>query len=228
MGKLISLHPFNFVLIMLVAISGLFISNNLNSYLLITAWAMLILWLTQHRLKWKAMFIFILLLIPAIASFYLSSSLFANTQVATSSVNSHLKFSLRLFSLALISYSYTLHLPKEKFILNLLQRRFISVNIGFALLAVFNAFEYLGHEFYKIQLAYQMRFGKKCYSPKIMLPLLVSAARYANTLTISMYARGINQNRTYHTKIQCYTIVDTLIVAINMLVMLGLVYLFKS
>lgn len=215
------LHPFNFAILALISLTGVFLCHTISGYLMICSWSILILWLTQDSLKWKSMLIFMLTLVPAVTSFYISNRLFSTSINSYDGIDHGINLSVRLFSLALISYIYIIHMPREDFILNLLQRKLISVNIGFAMLAVFNSFAYLGDEFNKIQLAYQMRFGKRIYSPKIFIPLLVAAARYAHTLSISMYARGINNQRTYYTVAKEYRIQDTMIVILTIATIIG-------
>lgn len=207
------LHPFNYILLPILGIIGLFNSAHIYAYLLIDI-AMLINLIIFHRnLQWKMLAIFVISLIPAIVSFYISSKMFGTNLDAERSVS----LSTRLFSLAILSYSYILHTPKEELIINLTQRKILNVTIGFSLLAVFNAFEQLSKEFRKIQLSYQMRFGKRYLSPAILFPLLVSAARYAHCLTISMYTRGINNDRSYYSPKIKYTTFDWSILITNLI-----------
>ena len=199
-----ALHPFNYMLLSLIGIVGIFCSHTIITYVYIDILMLANLVIFERKINWRALIIFIITMLPTLIAFYISSRLFASSIL-----------SARLFSLAIISFMYILHLPKEQFVLNLIQRKILSVNIGFALLAVFNAFAELRKEFNKIRLAYKMRFGKNSYSPKMLLPLMVSAARYAHTLSISMYTRGINQNRSYYTpKIQ-YRLWDMLMLLLN-------------
>lgn len=200
------LHPFLFLIFALIGIAGIFNLNNSKGYLLTLLLMLCNLLLLNPNLKWKKLGLFSLILVPALAAMFISSYWFVPTS-NISEINSanptqlHLQHSinltLRLYSLALISFGFMLHMPKESVLLNLMQRKILSVKIGFSLLAVFNAFEYLANEFQRIQLAYKMRFNKRYLSPKILLPLLIAAARYAHNLSISMYNRGLNQERSY-------------------------------
>lgn len=215
------LHPFNYMLLSLTGIAGIFCSHTIMTYVYINILMLANLLIFERKINWKALIIFIITLLPTLLAFYISSRLFANdiSNVTSTHMNSSI-LSVRLFSLAIVSFMYILHLPKEQFVLNLIQRKILSVNIGFALLAVFNAFAELRKEFNKIRLAYKMRFAKNSYSPKILLPLMVSAARYAHTLSISMYTRGINQNRSYYMpKIQ-YKLWDMLMLLLNIVVVI--------
>lgn len=185
----IKLHPFNYLLLPIITIISISLSKNINELLFIDAIAILIL-LTAHRnITLKPVFIFSLFMIPSLLSFALSSVLFSEIDQKY--------FILRIFSLAIISFIYAIHTPYEDLMTNLMQRKLIPINIGFAIIAIGNAFKYLKQEFIMIQLTYQMRFGKRTYSPKIFIPLLIAAARYSHHLSISMYARGINKNRTF-------------------------------
>lgn len=112
-----------------------------------------------------------------------------------------------------------LHLPQEQLILDLIQRKIIRVKIGYSFLAVFNAFAFMKQEFTRIQIAYKMRFRKKWLSPQILMPLLVAAARYAHHLSISMYTRGINQDRSYHQSIIKFGRYDSGLILLNCVIL---------
>lgn len=209
------LHPFNYMLLSLIGICAIFCSHHVMTYIYIDCLMLANLVIFERKINWRAIIVFMLTLIPTLAAFYISSRLFVSNNLDNSDNLNSTTLVVRLFSLAIISFMYIVHLPKEQFVLNLIQRRILSVNIGFALLAVFNAFSELQKEFNKIRLAYKMRFGKNYYSPKILLPLMVSAARYAHTLSISMYTRGINQNRSYYNAKINYKLLDLLVIALN-------------
>lgn len=208
-----NLHPFNYILMPILGIISLFNSNDTYSYLLIDLVMLINLILFHRNLQWKMLAIFVASLLPAIGSFYISSKMFGTNLDTDKSIS----LSVRLFSLAILSYAYILHTPKEELIINLTQRKILNVTIGFSLLAVFNAFEQLRKEFRKIQLSYQMRFGKRYLSPTILFPLLVAAARYAHCLTISMYTRGINNERSYYAPKIKYTLFDWSILIMNII-----------
>lgn len=219
-------HPFNYLILPLMGIIAIFSSKNNLAYLIIDTLMLVNLLIFQAKIKWKSLAIFALTLIPALLSFYISTRLFMNN-LNESGVNG-LTLTTRLFSLAIVSYLYATHLPQESLINNLMQRKILSINIGFAFLAVFNAFEQFGKEFHKIQLAYRMRFGKLCLSPKIIFPLFVYAARYAHCLTISMYTRGINNNRSFYDAKIPYRIIDWLIVIINLTIISIVIFKISS
>jgi energy-coupling factor transporter transmembrane protein EcfT len=171
-------------------------------------------------------------LIPALIAMFASSYWFADGITGVNLVTNHSDkielswlLSIRLYLLAMISFGFMLHAPQEKIILNLLQQKLLPVNLGFALLAVNNAVNYLTEEFKRIQIAYQMRYQRRSFSPKIILPLLVAASRYAHHLSISMHSRGLNNVRSYHQPAAKFSQIDIFVVALNIVILSVLIYI---
>ena len=227
------LHPFEFLLLPLLGLVGIFSLHSWQGYLLTLLLMALNLVILNSRLEWKKLVAFSLILLPALGAMFASSYWFApadGLNVLTGHNNSHQQLiqsanlTLRLYSLALISFGFMLHMPKESVLLNLMQRKILSVKIGFSLLAVFNAFEYLADEFQRIQLAYRMRFKKNYLSPKILLPLLVAAARYAHNLSLSMYNRGLNQGRSFQQPKINFSRYDGGLIILNIGLIAGLIH----
>ena len=190
-----------------MGIIGCFFAQSIIAYAEILGLMLFNLIYMSRKIQIKALAWFTLLLIPAILAMFISSYFFAtnidgSNMVTPNQAHYHWQISLllsvRLYTLAIISFAFTMQMPRRKIICNLLQQRILPLNLGFALLAVNNALNYLSQEFKRIQIAYQMRYHKRFLSPKIMLPLLVAAARYAHQLSISMISRGLNKNRSYY------------------------------
>lgn len=227
------LHPLAFLILPLLGIASIFSLKASEGYLLTLFVMLLNLILLTTHVEWKKLGLFSLILTPALSAMFISSYWFVPTEnlININLINTtqlrlqhSTALTLRLYSLALISFSFMLHMPKESVLLNLMQRKILSVKIGFSLLAVFNAFEYLADEFKRIQLAYKMRFRKNYLSPKILLPLLVAAARYAHNLSISMYNRGLNQERSYMQPTIKFSRYDGGLILINLGVIMSLIY----
>jgi hypothetical protein len=177
-------------------IISIFCANNVWQYLLILLIAYINLLLIISTVKYRFIIIFILCLLPVLIAIYLSSYFFTNGNFLAK-INIADFLTIRYFSLALISFTYSIHTPFA-FVFNyLMQRKIFSIRIGYAILAAFNSFHFLAEEFRRIQIAYKMRYGKNCYSPIIFIALLTTAARYAHNLSISMYSRNINKHKTF-------------------------------
>lgn len=228
------LHPFEFLLLPLLGLVSIFSLHTWQGYLLTLILMALNLVILNPLVKLKKLAGFSLILLPALGAMFASSYWFApadGLNVLTGQNNSHQQLiqsanlTLRLYSLALISFAFMLHMPKESVLLNLMQRKILSVKIGFSLLAVFNAFEYLADEFQRIQLAYRMRFKKNYLSPKILLPLLVAAARYAHNVSISMYNRGLHQGRNFQQPKINFSRYDSGLIILNLGLIASLIYL---
>lgn len=117
---------------------------------------------------------------------------------------------IRSLCMSIISLSYVLSLKYDKLVYALMQNLKLSPNIGFSLLASFNAFYHLKEDFIRIRLINRMRFGKRVNSFKILFPLLVGAGRYAAQAGLSLDSRGINRDRTYY-EITTWKLIDTLL-----------------
>ena len=191
MSKL-TLHPFSYCLIPLIAIIGIFISNSILQYLLILIISSMPVLSTTKEFKYKYLGLFSLSLIPPLFGYLLASYYFSEN-----SLLQNITLVLRLFCLSIISFTYIIHLHSEQLILEFMKRRIISSKVGFALIATNNAFIALHKEFNKIQISYQMRFGKKFISPSIVIPLL-------------LYSRGIMAQRTFYTSKISWYIFDSI------------------
>lgn len=220
-------NPLNYLILAILNFIVLFMHHSWHGYLCLILLSIINWYLLAYTIHWKKLIKFSLILLPALIAMFISSYYFApadglNTNNLNQSLqlNQSIILTLRLFTLAFISFGYMLQMPKEQVILNLMQRKIVSVKIGFSLLAVFNAFNYLGQEFQRIQIAYQMRYQQRYLSPKIILPLLVAAARYAHNLSISMYNRGLNQQRSYYYPLVKLTNKDIVLVGVNVALLL--------
>lgn len=210
----LNLHPLNYLLILILGIVAIFTASSMAQYIVIDVLLLVIISI-YSKIKLKTIMIFTIFLIPALFSYYLSTYIFG---VAKDEV---FLLIIRLASLSLISFIYVIHIPHEKLMNEIMQRKFLPIPISFAIIATFNAFIYLKNEYSKIQLAYKMRFGKISISPKLILPLMVSAARYAHHLSISMYSRGLNEKRSFYQIKTPYNLFDLMIIiSISLLLMI--------
>lgn len=222
------LHPLNFIILPLLGIVAIFSATQIIQYAIIFIIMLINFSLICKRPQLKVLLWFNLSLIPPLLALFISSYLFASSSELSNYSLTNLThsrlwlstiLSLRLYLLSLISVSFMLHLPQEQLILDLIQRKIIRVKIGYSFLAVFNAFAFMKQEFTRIQIAYKMRFRKKWLSPQILMPLLVAAARYAHHLSISMYTRGINQDRSYYQSIIKFGLYDSGLILLNCVIL---------
>ncbi len=194
-------HPFNYLLLPLIGIATILCSDSWSSYLVVCLIMYVNLQLIEPKINYRAIFCFVLSLIPVVAATFSSSYLFAESDYLAAHKLSKsilsLNLSLRMFTLATVSFAFMYHMPKEQTIIELTKRNILPVTLGFAMLAAFNASTYLKGEFTRIQIAYQMRFQRRYFSLKILLPLLIAAARYSHNVSISMHSRGLGQKRSY-------------------------------
>jgi energy-coupling factor transporter transmembrane protein EcfT len=180
----------------LIFIIAIFSANNIWQYLGILVIAYFNLLLLVGVLKYRVLIIFSLYMLPVLLAIFLSSYFYTISD-AIAKINMAKLLSVRYFSLGLFSFAYSVHTPFSATFNYLIERKILPVKIGYALLAAFNSFHFLAQEFGRIQVSYKMRYGKNCYSPRILIALLTTAARYAHNLSISMYSRGINKHKTF-------------------------------
>lgn len=191
----IRFHPIAYLILPTIYLLATFIAKEYQTYLLIVIMIIINLLIIEKRIKYKAMLIFLLSMTPIIIATFLSGYFFA-VNLQHQQLSGY-NIALRTFCIAFVSFSFSIHSPYPSIINDLMQRKIISINIGYALLAAFNSFTQLIHEFNKIQLAYKMRYHKTMISPKIIISLLVVAARYSHNLSISIYSRRLNKNKTF-------------------------------
>ncbi len=189
-------HPLNFLVLPTLFIIAIFSVNNIWQYLIILGIAYFNLLLIVRKIKYRILVIFILCFTPVLLAIFISSYFFTNGD-SIAKINMADLLTARYFSLSLISFAYSIHTPFSSTFNYLIERKVLSVTIGYAILAAFNSFHFLAQEFGRIQISYKMRYGKNCYSPIILIALLTTAARYAHNLSISMYSRGLSKYKTF-------------------------------
>ena len=174
------------------------------------------------------LYLFLVLLIPLFSMFI---TVLIYTENASSSTIKFTIFNLpiyslawdnaifltsRTFALSFISFLFLLTIKYDKFVFSLMQHCKLSAAIGYSLLVTFNAFSYLKEEFIRIQQTYKMRFLKTKFPIFSIMPLLVSASRFAHKAGLSLECRGLNKEKTY-LETQKWHKIDTLIIFLNVI-----------
>lgn len=209
-------HSLNFVILPALFLISIFCANNIWQYLIILNIAYFNLLLIARPIKYRILIIFILCLIPVLSAVFLSSYFFAEAANTLSKIYTAQLLTTRYFSLAVISFAFAIHTPFPLVFDYLIKNKILSVKIGYAILAAFNSFYFLGEEFQKTQNAYKMRYGRNYISPSVFIALLSAAARYAHNLSISMYSRGINNQKTFVNSIANLKPIDYFLYLINL------------
>lgn len=215
-------HPITFVILLFVYVNGCLFINDISmrsvyQYISLIFLSILNL-LFLSKLKWKNVLWFTLSLIPVLIATFISSYAFAAT--SNNKLQLAQNLTTRILSIAIISFIYSTHTPYPALINYLMQRKFLGVRIGYSLLAVFNSFTYLTSEFLRIRAVYKIRYHKKYLSPRIIIPLFISASRYAHRVSISLYSRGLNENKTFHNPIARIDLKNIIIWFINIAIVL--------
>lgn len=208
-------HPFNLIVLAILYTIAIVSADSYQDYVFVLIIAYINLTLLTKGIKYKALAIFTLSLIPILLATLLSSYLFANV-TSLYRLNLALLLSLRYFCLAIIPFSFTIHTSYPDVLNYLMQKKLIPVKIAYPVLAAFNSFYFLLEEFKRIQIANKMRYGKNLTSPRILLTLMEAASRYAHNLSISMHSRNLNGDKTFVTPYPKLTNRDYLLWGINL------------
>jgi energy-coupling factor transporter transmembrane protein EcfT len=130
-----------------------------------------------------------------------------------------LYLTIRAAVLSLISFSYLTAIRYDRLIYSLIRNLRFPVELGYALLASFNAVGKMKDEYKRIRQAAVMRFSRKPLYYFYLIPLLVSATRYSQQAAMSMQTRGLNKKKSFiiDEKIRLY---DVLIFISNLAGML--------
>lgn len=208
-------HPLLFVVIPILLLGAVFSMNHIWQYVVVITIAGCNLLLLVRTVRYHILIIFTLCLLPVIFAVFVSSYFFSHYSII-SKTDTALLLSIRYFSLAIISFAFTIHTPFAYVFKYLMQHKILPVKIGYALLAAFNSFYFLAEEFRRMQIAYKMRYSKNHISLLIFITLLTAAARYAHNLSISMYSRGINNYKTFVHKIPNLKLQDYILSSINL------------
>jgi energy-coupling factor transporter transmembrane protein EcfT len=200
-------------MLLLIAI---FTINNIWQYFAILSMAYLNLMFLTKKIKYKIITLFILVLTPALVGIFLSSYLFAINTIFIAKIDTALLLTMRYFCLTVISFTFAIHTQFTLVFNYLIEKKILSVKIGYAIFAALSSFYFLGEEFNKIQTAYKMRYNKTSYSPIILIALLTTAARYAHNLSISMYVRGINNHKTFVYSSKNLNFIDCILCIVNL------------
>ncbi len=202
---------------------------------LILAFVNILIW---RKIKFKHLLVLIAVLIIPLSSVFITVLLYTKGADSSPIIAHFLGFpiyqlafdtaillTVRSFCLTVISFIFLLAINSNVLVLSLMQNLKLPVSIGYALLSTFNAFIYMKEEFLRIRLAYRMRFQKQIFPMKLLIPILVSASRYAHYAGLSLESKGLHDKKTY-TEIHKWTKLDWLILFINIFQVGMLIYLF--
>ncbi|RLC50678.1 MAG: hypothetical protein DRZ79_04015 [Candidatus Cloacimonadota bacterium] len=179
----------------------------LNFLLLILAFINIIFF---RKIRFKHLGLLVLFLIIPLISLFVTVLIYAKGaenspilaeifgfEIKQIAFNNALFLVSRTFCLSMISFLFLLSIRYDALVFALMQNLKLPVSIGYSLLATFNAFAHLKEEFSRIRLAYKMRFLKKVFPLKLLMPMLVSASRFAYSAGLSMESRGLNKQKTF-------------------------------
>lgn len=211
------LNDFTYVILSLLYFITIIIANSLVVYLFIISLTCIMLWIS-NKFKFKLFIITLLFLLPTCLSLYWANVIF---NVATSG-DLALLLSVRIVAITVSSVMFASAINFEELLLYLMQHLRLPVVLGYSLLAAINAITNLKDEYNRIKNAHLMRYASKLkvYSPSILYPMLISASRYAFYTGLSMECRGLNSNKSFIHKTIPLTYKDTMIVAINIIIIL--------
>ncbi|MCK4957037.1 MAG: hypothetical protein KAS49_05330 [Candidatus Cloacimonetes bacterium] len=157
---------------------------------------------------------------PVIASF-------CGLKIYQAAFDNAIFLAARAFSLSVVSFVFLLVIKSDALVFSLMQNLKLPVAIGYSLMATFNAFFYMRDEFIRIRIAYKMRFQKKIFPLKLLIPILVSASRYAHFAGLTLESKGLHKEKTY-TEVHKWRYSDWLILLANLIQIIVLIILFGN
>lgn len=201
------------------------------------AWLNLFAW---RRVNLKHLLLMTAFLLIPLASVFITVLLYTKGASHSPQIASWLGFKIyqqafdtaifltaRAFSLTMISFTFLLAIHSDALVFSLMQNLKLPVSIGYALLATFNAFIYMKEEFGRIRLAYRMRFQKQIFPLKLLIPILVSASRYAHYAGLSLESKGLHKAKTY-CELHKWRRIDWLILLCNLLQIIALLIIYQK
>jgi energy-coupling factor transporter transmembrane protein EcfT len=166
--------------------------------------------LVLTKISLKYLFLFLILLILPLLSVFVTTLLYSKNEpnpeiihhfgaweITQTGWQNAIFLASRSFSLSFVSFIFILCIKPTEFVFSLMQNWNLSVVIGYPIMVTFIAFEKLQIEFQRIRLANYMRFHKKIPLISMLIPLLVSASRYAYQTGLSLESRGLHPNKTF-------------------------------
>lgn len=210
------MHPLNFIVLNILYICTIYKISYCPYYIVILILAYLNLNILTKQIRYRNIGIFLIGMLPIMIVAFLSSYLYAKN--SNSAIHTAFFLSFRYFCLTLIAFSFSIHIPYTALLSYLMQRKILSINIGYALLAAFNSLSHLGEEFNRIRLSNKMRSNKWIINPGTLISLLVATVRYAQNLSINLHNRKLNPHKTFVMKINPLKHVDYAICIVNLIV----------
>ncbi|MBF0443054.1 MAG: hypothetical protein HQK54_14195 [Oligoflexales bacterium] len=234
-------HDMTLLLLSLFYVAAVLVSESCLIDLMLVLFSLMNI-LLMRKVKWRGISIFFLVMLPACLSVFVSSALFSGTSpdggskilfraagiiVDDRAATLALFLTVRSFALAYISFVFVIHTDFEGVIRYAMQYLGLPLRIGYSLLAMTNAFAFMRGELYRIQDACRMRFLRRNLSPKIIVPLMVGAARYAFVAGLSMEIRGLNPKKTFVIKARRLSTSDFITLILNLFLLLAIFFSYQ-
>jgi energy-coupling factor transporter transmembrane protein EcfT len=234
----ITVHDVVFLLLSFICVTNILIRDNITIYSLICLLALCNIILFK-QVKYKYIGWFLLTIIPGLLVMFVVAIIFSrhNTgeyvvidllhyqaKIYRTNLIDALSITLRVLSLSICSFIFILHIDIENLTICAMKNLHLPVKFGYAILVVRHAFKFLQQEALRISTVYKIRYCKRISLYRILLPVIISATRYANTCGISLETRGLNDEKTFITKCAHLQLKDIVVLVTNLILIILLNY----
>ncbi len=214
-----SLHNLGYLILSMFYLIVIIATNNIYMDILVITLTIFNL-IIFGKINYKLLLMMLIFLIPISLSFYVAGIFF----VKVNALEVTEVLIIRTLALSISGVLFMVAIDFEELILYFMQKLKLPTIMGYPLLSAVNAFRNLKDEYFRINNAYLMRYGKRAITIKIIFPMLLSATRYAFHNGLSMECRGLNKNKTFIHQVTAWHLKDSIIITFNILVVV-VVYL---
>lgn len=180
------------------AIILLFMSN-IEQHIILVVFAYLNILLITKKYQVIKIFKLLFYMSPGLIGFAIASFLF--TKNPNLKIYNTIYLLVHFLSIIFISFLYTTAINFNSLIFYCLNKRWLSISIGFALIMVETTAKFVMQDWKKIFLIYKMRQYKKSQILKPVFLLLLNTISYAQDISINTFVRGvIIDNKTIRVK----------------------------
>jgi hypothetical protein len=188
-----------------LAVILLFISN-IEQHILLVVFAYLNILLITKKYQVIKIFKLLFYMSPGLIGFAIASFLF--TKNPNLKIYNTIYLLVHFLSIIFISFLYTTAINFNSLIFYCLNKRWLSISIGFALIMVETTAKFVMQDWKKIFLVYKMRQYKKSQILKPVFLLLLNTISYAQDISINTFVRGViidNNSTTFANDVLTHT-----------------------
>lgn len=189
---MLKFHPIQYFIISIIHSFVLAISHSYLCFFLSMVVTFCSIVLIKRNIKDIISYRFIIVSLSMNMGVFITSYLFGDSGIGDY-YNATILAS-KMFCISVLSMFCLSHLPYEKLVIDFMKRKVINVKIGYALLSASRSVSIIKHNLVKI--IYTARARKITFF-LIIIPLVMSVMRQSQDQAISLYSRGLCNNKNF-------------------------------